>query len=150
MLPLKLNTDSMLYTCVPQVPKFTDDEVEIWLYTSNEKLCIFKDSLNYVLFIESAHVVKQLEMHNTPASACFPKMFMDYCLGISADDSYLNHLFTEYQCMTSWITKKNNGELLFEIWKIDPFSTPALCELRYSYTISYDEFMKWWNQFFSI
>ena len=140
----------MLYTCVPQVPKFTDDEVEIWLYTSNEKLCIFKDSLNYVLFIESAHVVKQLEMHNTPAGACFPKMFMDYCLGISADDSYLNHLFTECQCMTSWITKKNNGELLFEIWEIDPFSTPALCELRYSYTISYDEFMKWWNQFFSI
>lgn len=150
MPTLKLDTNSRLYAFSSNIPMFTNDEVEIWLYSSNKNICIFKDSHHDVLLTESANVIEHLKTHNNPTNISFQRLFIDYCLGISTDDSYANHLFTEQQGISSWIIPKNDEQLLFEIWNIDPYSNPVLCELCCSYTILYEDFMKWWSQLISM
>ena len=147
---LNLNNGSKLYACFPPEPAFTEDEVELWLCSSNEKYCIFKDSYHDVLLVESVHVIKYLETHIASANICFPKQFVDYCLGVNSDDSYINHLFAEYQDKTTWLTKCNNGNLSFEIWVTAPFSSPIVCKRCCSYMISFNEFLRWWNCLISL
>lgn len=144
MIPkLKLDSKSKLYVRIPKRPKFEEDEVEIWLDTSEEKICLFKDSLHYVLAMEGAWVVERC---GTQADVCFPRLFVDYCSGKTTDNSYLNHLLADYHKRSTWLTKTACGDITLEIWKLDAFSEPVICEFRYSFTISSHDFMEWWHQ----
>ena len=143
---LKLDNNHSLYARFPDAPEFAEDEVEIWLKSSNDEICLFKDSLHYVLMMESSWAVHHLNVSSETTNICFPRLYVDHCLGKIANDSYLDHLFTEYHHNTMWLTKKNRNQIALEIWEIAPFSNPPLCELRYFFSVSSEEFMKWWNQ----
>lgn len=146
MPTLKLGDGSMLYTCIPDEPEFVEDEIEIWLDSYGEKICLFKDSLHYVIAVECAWVVEHCEIQADEADICFPKLFFDYCLGKNSDESYLNYQFADYQSNTTWLTKPPSGDMIIEIWEIDPYNDNPICEQKYSFTVSYNDFMIWWNR----
>lgn len=149
MSVLKLDNKSRLYICVPTEIEFVEDEVEIWLDATEEKICLFKDSFQHVLLTEAAWVVQHLETQAVSKNIFYPKLYVENCLGNSTDESYVDYLFSEYQYNTVWLTKNNNRDIVLEIWKIDAFSAPVLCERKFAFTISSDQFMNWWNQLVS-
>lgn len=147
---MKLNDVVKLYCIFPEEPEYVEDEVEIWIDLSEEQICLFKDSLHYVIAAECAWVVNHCEIQNDQAETCFPKLFVDYCLNKNSDESYLNHLFPDYQGNTICLTKTPYGDMKLEIWRLDPFSDTPLCEIKYSFTVSLHDFMEWWNKLLSL
>lgn len=147
---LKLDNNNMLYSCFPQEPEFVEDEIEIWLDSFGEKTCLFKDSLHYVLAVECAWVVNHCEIQANQADVCFPRLFFDYCLQKNSDESYLNHLFPDYNRNSICLSKTPCGNMKLEIWNVDPFAEPEVCEFRYSFNVSFHEFMEWWNQLMAL
>jgi hypothetical protein len=43
--------------CCPNTSRFHEDEIEIWLQSQNDNMCLFKDSVRYVLKTECNAVI---------------------------------------------------------------------------------------------
>lgn len=148
---LKLNRNSILYTCIPDEPVHAEDEIEIWLDSCNEKIYLFKDSLHYGLVYGCELFIEGCEIQDDEADICFPKLFFGHCLNWNKENSnkytsYLKHLFADYRHNSIWLTKTPSGDMVIEIWRIYPFNDNPICEQRYSFNVSSDDFMEWWNQ----
>ena len=147
---LKLDQNSSLYTRIPQYPMFVEDEIEIWLYSSGKKFCLFRDSLHYVLRVEGSWVVQYITSGSFKTGKELSEIFLNNCFGKNSDKSYVNYLFLEYANYhnnVTWLSRSDNdANIMLEVWKFDAFATPYICEKRCAFSIPYADFIEWWNQ----
>ena len=143
---LRLNDNSYLVAHRATTKEFHEDEIEVWLVTSNSKVCIFKDSLTHVIKLESSLTVKHIIEAPPVAIDDIVRNYIDYWVNDMAGDDYALYMLFDHSDYITWLSKSAKGSfVIIQIWDIDIWSVPIVQKKLFSYEIALMDFLLWWE-----
>lgn len=123
---------------IPDQKEYSEDELEIWLYGKDTRLCLYKDSFHHSFLQEVTHVVNFFLKSRTENE----DVVAQYHSLIDADDSLSNYLLLEnsgYCTFLSCTGQKKDAQI--SVFRVSPEcileSPPVVSEIidRHSFLI---------------
>ncbi len=144
---LKLNQFDYLLAKRPRIKKFSEDEIEVWLITSSSKVRIFKDSLKYVIKMESAEVVNYVSTAPPLNIDEIINGYIERWTKGSSSVNYERHMLFDYSKSITWLTKSHIADdITIEIWDINPWTIPVFQRKLYGFQVPLSDFLTWWDK----
>ncbi len=131
----------------PRQPQFVPDEIEIWLLTQNNNICIFRDSLQYVLLPDINRIMTRFRNHEfdpSKISYCI-QQYNNMCKMKPYDNMMFDYLLFENANVTTWIHEDSTYNVVLTIAHNDSKTDVKQFRMFSSYIIERNVFLKWFD-----
>ena len=122
-------------------PRFHEDEIEIWLQSQNDNMCLFKDSVRYVLKTECNAVIHHVSdsSNNNPI---YPPELIQKIVNKDFDPTDTNsHLLFEEKELSTFLTYQQSDDVCLIVFRGCVFEPK--CQL--SVVFNRHDFRMWFN-----
>lgn len=122
-------------------PRFHEDEIEIWLQSQNDNMCLFKDSVRYVLKTECNAVFHHVSdsSNNTPI---YPPELIQKIVNKDFDPTDTNsHLLFEEKELSTFLTYQQSDDVCLIVFR------DCVFEPKYQLSVVFNrnDFRVWFN-----
>lgn len=149
---LLLNQCDYIEVRIPSIPKYSPDEVEIWLVNSHSAQCIFKDSYKYVFSVEASHVIdcfRQRNQKNHYISTELVERYIHHCNPGPTDRALWDYELFAFEKTIVFLSEVPSGDAIIQIVELNPFAdVPTQRDLG-CYCISRSKFLQWSDKLLS-
>lgn len=135
-----IDDNARLSARFPQKPLYEVDEVEVWLECYGKSICLFKDSVKFVLAVEGFHVIKHVLRGNAESFKAYELLQM-----FERNDNrvYDYLLLGGIGYLTFLSPIADSAKLRLDVAKYTFTKPPSV---QYSFLIERETFLAWYNE----